>query len=269
MLESDISDGVRTRFEAMIIQSIRNAIGREKTKFLRMLGFIRNDWRSGLGEETQFWENALRYPEKHWVMQEYLDRTNPALPLQSDLQALIDSDASETIEILDVGAGPLTRIGKTSPNHQVRIVATDPLADKYDDILKSLSLEPIVRTVNVEGERLRETFAEESFDFACATNSLDHAHDPASIIRQMFAIVKQGGSVYLWHFEDSGIGERYKGLHQWNFRLANNDMLISDGRRVVRVSEILPSTALIRTRKDAFRSTPVVVCVITKAKQDR
>ena len=94
------------------LRSIRNKFRRSSTRLLRRLKVIGEDWDEALPEELQFWERALADPEKNWLASEYRERLDPDLELQSDLKALIAAAEGAVVRILDVGAGPLTRIGK-------------------------------------------------------------------------------------------------------------------------------------------------------------
>ena len=133
------------------------------------------------------------------------------------------------IRILDVGSGPLTRIGSHWPGHEVQITATDPLAEHYNKLLKNLEIPQRVPVTFAHGEKLLETFAPNSLTWPMPSNSLDHSYDPLKAIEQMLAVVKPDCHVYLWHFSNAAKHECYQGLHQWNFEMAKNDFVISDG----------------------------------------
>ena len=246
------------------LHHLRCILGREKTRLFRKLNLIPTDWKASLPEETSFWAHALENPREHWNEGEFAARVNPDLPLQDDLKALLGFVTSDIVKIIDVGAGPLTRIGKKWDGKQIQITATDPLADEYDGILKKCGIVPLVRTVKFEGETLAEHFPRESFDLAYASNSLDHAYSPIDVIRQMILLLRPGGSIYLWHFANCGITERYKGLHQWNFCRRGNDMEISDGKTGALLADYLGPDVMIRCRDDSAFDSVIVVATITK-----
>src|SRR6266516_646804 len=108
---------------------------RTRTKALRRLGFLKGDWAVGLPGELKFWESALKDPGRKWDPGEYRDRTDPDLELQAELKRLIPAAPGDKVRILDVGAGPLTRLGKRWSGREVEIVAVDPLAREYETML--------------------------------------------------------------------------------------------------------------------------------------
>jgi len=245
-----------------IYMKLRCTLGRIKTQVLRKLGFIKNDWNSSLTDEADFWRRALSDPARHWVVDEYRERTDPCLPFQQELRELLAHHTGPDVRILDVGAGPLTRLGKVWPGKTLKIVATDPLASHYDKIMQEIGLVPPIRSIAVQGERLAETFSPGSFDLAYASNSLDHALNPVDVIRQMCSLLAPQGRAYLWHFVNCGIGERYVGLHQWNFSNSNGDMRIDDGRKSFLLSvELGPSWCVDAQDDHAFGSDVVMTTI--------
>jgi len=214
-------------------RSLREA----KAIVLRRLGWLKGDWRSALSEETRFWETALRQQGRYWLPEEYQQRTDPDSELQDYLKALLPLPPNSRVRILDVGAGPLTSLGKRWEGRQVEIVTIDPLAAEYKLLLEKLAIRPPVPTTFGHGERLLEQFEENEFDLAYASNALDHSQDPLAAIEQMIAVVKPLRYVYLWHFANEGIAEAYGGLHQWNFQIQKGDFLIDDGRRALSLTK--------------------------------
>jgi SAM-dependent methyltransferase len=217
-----------------MISSLKKALSgllQTKTRVLRRWGSSSgNDWEKGLSDEVKFWAGALRDEGAKWNPAEYRERMNPDLPLQDYLRELIDAPAGATVRILDVGAGPLTRVGRKWEGRTIEITPIDPLAGEYAKIFTELALHPPVETIDGHGEKLGEQFADGFFDLAYASNALDHAYDPIAAIRQMVATVKPGSSVYLWHFANAGLHENFQGLHGWDFTERRGDMIVSDGR---------------------------------------
>src|SRR5438876_479261 len=82
-------------------------------------------------------------------------------------------------------------------------------------------------------------FGSGSFDIAYATNSLDHSADPFTIISNMVAVVRAGGVVLLRHKRNEGESARYGGLHQWNFDVINDDLLVWNDAVEVNVGSAL------------------------------
>jgi SAM-dependent methyltransferase len=132
------------------------------------------------------------------------------------------------VHILDVGAGPLTYLGKKYEGKHVNITAVDPLSDEYDRILDKYQIQPLVRTQKLAAEDLTKRFPSGTFDLVFARNCIDHAYNPKRAILQMIEVVKSGRYVLLEHRPNEAENENYSGLHQWNFSLSTNgDFLIS------------------------------------------
>jgi SAM-dependent methyltransferase len=201
-------------------------------RFVRRAGFLNVDRIEGVKDEALGWENFLKDPGRYWLLSEYQTRMNPQLELQDELKALIQAPLGSVVRILDVGAGPLTHVGKRWEGRELQLFPVDPLAEEYKAIWKRLNLRPPVFTELADGEKLLESFPKNHFDLACAHNALDHAENPLLAIQQMFAVVKPGGYVYLMHFANEGVREGYKGEHQWNFNIKHGDVTLDDGRKV-------------------------------------
>ena len=213
-----------------VLRPVPRALRELRHRVLRLAGLIGGDWDQGLPEELRFWEEALKEEGCHWIRSEYQERMDPHLELQEELKRLIPAPAGAVVRLLDVGAGPLTRLGKRWEGRTLQLYPLDPLAEEYEALLARLNLRPPVLTRTGHGERLTEEFEKNFFDLAYASNSLDHSYDPLLAIRQMFAVVKPMCYVYLWHFATVGLAEGYQGLHQWNFDIKHGDMILSDGR---------------------------------------
>jgi len=212
-----------------------------------------------LNEEVDWWEKALAEPEKNWLPTEFRERTNLELPLQDELRELISAPPNGTVRILDVGSGPLTRIGSRWPGHEVQITATDPLANQYNALLNRLQIPHRVPVTFAHAEKLLEVFPPNFFDLAYASNSLDHGYDPLKAIEQMLAVTKPGSYVYLWHFSNEGRHECYKGMHQWNFDTKRGDFVIGNGKIThALTSHFGPAIRLSCEHTRAFNSDVVI-----------
>ncbi len=201
----------------------------------------RQRWQDGLSDETRFWADWLRTRGLEWP-DDFAARMDPQLPLQTHIaEHLPDSDGPALL--LDVGAGPLTVLGKTLPDRELRITAVDPLAETYDRLLAEHAVTPLVRTEPVEAETLTRHLPADHFDLAYARNCLDHAYDPVESIVQMLRVTRPGGRVFLEHAENEGEHERYQGLHQWNFRIEADRLVVWRPEGARNVSDLVSSLA--------------------------
>jgi SAM-dependent methyltransferase len=197
-------------------------------------------WRENLPEEVAYWEDWIRTKGGKYS-DDFAFRLDPDAGLQEEIIKYVRDDSCK---ILDVGAGPFTYLGKTRNGRRVDITAVDPLADDYEAILVKHQVEPPVRTLRAEAEKLSELFAPSSFDIAYARNCLDHSSDPVRAIDQMLLVTKPGGIVYLSHRINEGQNEQYSGLHRWNFQERNGDFMItSPGRRSANITKRVKTKA--------------------------
>ena len=180
-------------------------------------------WQASIDGEVRFWKNWLatkgaQYPGSY-------DRALDAgLELQPAIAELIVAPAGATVKLLDVGAGPLTFLGRTHPTWKLELTAVDALGSQYSELLDDAGLVPPVRTQTGESERLSEQFAPNSFDLVAARNTLDHSYDPVRAISEMVACAKPGSPIVLVHHSNTAEKEKYHGMHQWNFELVDTTL---------------------------------------------
>jgi len=182
-------------------------------------------WKAGIRSEIQFWDDyfctrGLQFGD------DYRNRFDPNLALQPRLAVLLP--AQKEVHILDVGAGPLTYLGKKYKGKHINITAVDPLADEYDRMLDKYQIQPIVRTQKLAAENLRKRFPLNTYDLVIARNCIDHAYNPERAILQMIDVVKSDRYVFLEHMLNEAENMNYSGLHQWNFSMSTKgDFIIS------------------------------------------
>lgn len=245
-------------------ESFRKTIRPARIRVMRRLGLLGEEWQKGTLSEVDFWRMALADGGRAWHPELLAERLDPLKPLQEDICKTLDPSLTK-IRILDVGAGPLTNVGKTWGNRTIEIVPVDPLAEEYDGLLAEIAMNPPVRTKKAFAESLTESFEKNTFDLSYASNSLDHALDPLKAIREMLAVTKPGGHVYLWHFRNVGEQEAYADLHQWNFDIADGDMTIGNGKTSGKLSQLLGNTVTVKADLIVWRGSEVVATVIKKS----
>jgi len=177
---------------------------------------IKTVWSDNIDSEVNFWRYWFREKGGKWP-DAYLRRQDPAEPLQDYVAAHLDPSLDRPARILDVGAGPLTVLGKVWKGGAIEITATDALACEYDKLIEEFGVQPLVRTMLCDGEQIASKFPEGHFDIAHARNCLDHAYDPMEAIRQMVGVTRSGGVVLLAHNRNESVKQGAQGLHQWNF----------------------------------------------------
>jgi hypothetical protein len=192
-------------------------------------------WEHGIESELGFWRTYLATEGGDWP-DEYTSRMDPSAPVQPHLVELLPD--KELVRILDVGAGPLTDVGKVWPGHTVEVRAVDALADEYNALLQEEDVTPPVLTEQCRSEELADMFEPDTFDLVCAINTLDHSYDPMAAIGQMVTI---GRTIYLEHHTNEAEVEGYWGLHQWNFDVVDDRcMLWRPGEKHDLAEELAP-----------------------------
>ncbi|HEX4689357.1 MAG TPA: sulfotransferase [Solirubrobacteraceae bacterium] len=173
-------------------------------------------WAQEIPSEIAFWRHYLASRGDRWP-EEFVERFDPESAFVGRFAEPAARLDGPVVRLLDVGAGPLTTVGKRLPGKELIVEACDPLAPGYDALLDELGLVPPVRTVACDGEKLLERYAPESFDVTHARNAIDHAYDPFAVIAGMLAVTRAGGFVALGHETNEAVRESYVGFHQWNF----------------------------------------------------
>lgn len=221
---------------------------REKDGFHRLWTILRyryriplpqsrfSKWKGGIHCEVDYWDHFLAI--KGFENRDtYADRLNPDAPLQPRPASLIPEHARK-FSILDVGAGPLTYLGKRVSGVDLHITAVDPLADQYEQILEKHGVHPLVKTHQLAAEELASGFPANSFDLVFARNCIDHSYDPEKAILAMIAVARPGGHILLEHTPDEAERQHYYGLHQWNFSMSEaGDFLIRSRRKTVNFTQ--------------------------------
>jgi SAM-dependent methyltransferase len=203
-------------------------------------------WRTRKSSEVDFWAGWLvGAPGTEQWASDREARLNPNTEIRDPIvRAELERSPAEEISIVDVGAGPVTNLGFRYPGKRLTIVAVDPLADEYDRLLRDADLDPPIRTINVAGEALLDHFGSRRFDIAYANNSLDHSADPFTIISNMAAVVRAGGIVLLRHKRNEGESALYGGLHQWNFDVLDDSLVVWNNAAEVNVGSALEGRAV-------------------------
>ncbi|MBI5388565.1 MAG: FkbM family methyltransferase [Verrucomicrobia bacterium] len=191
-------------------------------------------WEQGIQEEVAFWDEYLQTRGNGSWEKEFAFRLQPEAPLQEHVTRWIEAAEGATVRILDVGAGPLSFLGKRWDGHTVELTAVDALGDHYAGLLRRHGVTPPVPTQRADAEELTVRFPVNHFDAVHARNCIDHSYEAPQAIDQMLAVVKPGGCVLLEHGLREGSTQNGQGFHQWDFFAADGEFIIEDraGRRV-------------------------------------
>ena len=171
----------------------------------------RDRWSKHLGSEAGWWERLIARPERFraefgWCLDPDLDVR------QDELRDAIDAVPRNDVRVLDVGAGPVTVVGRKHAGKSIRVTAVDPLADVYN---AALSVEEVA-----------DRFPPGSFDIAYCHNAIDHMPDPMAALDVMLSLVTPDGFVVVRCLPREGERNSYFGIHQWNVDLDGSELVI-------------------------------------------
>lgn len=202
---------------------------------------IKVKWEDGKDFEVDFWAKWVETKGGEWS-EDFKNRMNPDLLIEPHIENFL-SGLNE-INILDVGAGPLTVLGKKlSDGRTVTIVPVDPLADEYNDLFKKNNITPIVSTSVAEVEKLDEKFEDNTFDLVHMRNALDHSYDPLLGVKQMLKVVNKNRVVLLEHSTNEAEKAHYGAFHQWNICMKGNDLFFWNKESEINVTKELSGIA--------------------------
>ena len=154
-------------------------------------------WQNAQRHEHAFWEGyAETYARFPQILLDHLAKLRDVGEYVAG-----DLDSAEIGETLEVGVGPLGIGVLGMLGRGRRITAIDPLP-RVEIALQDAALERYVKSLRDEVEYLRleaETlpFDDDSFDFVCCHNVIDHARDPTSIVNEMYRVLKPGRNLFL------------------------------------------------------------------------
>lgn len=210
------------------------------------------NWDLELPTELKFWEGLfIKDKTSNQVfVKNFHDRiqNEPRCIFEDYVEAKCKSE----FNILDVGAGPLSQLGRiTNKPTKFNITAIDPLADKYDMMWKESGITPRIRTIKGLAEEIDQIFEANKFDFAYSRNAIDHSFDPISSIKKMVKVTKR--MIILCGHSNTGLQNKYNGLHQWNFECsAEDDLTIWNKEKRFSLKDELKEKVEIKVKGDEW-----------------
>lgn len=224
---------------------------------MRMVGMflsLVDAWNKGVQHEADWWSDALREAVATRSQDDQLFRRirgETAFEFGSYIQHV----HHDPIRVLDVGAGPVSQVGANYSGKTIEIVAVDPLAGQYAQVLTELGLSPKFPTIFGVAERLDEVFEADSFDFACCRNALDHAYDPLTGISQIIRVLRPSCVFFLSGYTNEAKNAKYVGLHQWNFEIENGALILwRPGIRIDVGEALSPELEIVRADAGSWYS---------------
>lgn len=200
---------------------IRSALRRAR----RRLGLERSP--TPFDEELGFWRTYLREHGR-----EACDRTRwkeafPS-PLLEHIE-LLRVGRPRKPRLLEVGSGPVSLMAWGVEQGLFELTAVDPLAGKYERLMRKVPCSYPVKPIEGFGEDLSALFARNTFDLAYSSNALDHTSSPRRCLEELTRMVDEGGIIYCEGFVREGAKGGWQGLHQHDL-VPENGHLVRYGR---------------------------------------
>ena len=170
--------------------------------------------------------------------------------------------------VLDVGAGPISKLGNLVNGKPIHLRACDPLALVYSALAEKAGVTPYTPTEYALSERLCDRYQHNFFDMVHMSNALDHAIYPVYGLCSMLSVCKIEGTVILNHKENEAECAEYDGLHQWNISEDSGDLICWNKEGVLNFTKILGDSVSISVerRRDHNASIATIFAKIIKKK---
>lgn len=176
-------------------------------------------WLDGLYDEIDYWNGLLSGKYRESCKLPEVANPYKRFSLEDELPDHKDG----IVKFVDVGSGVFSRCGKVTDKVKLEVLAIDPLAEVYKRLKRQYHVENGTALETGFVELLDKKFEKDTFDIVHMSNSLDHCFDAVFGIYQLLNICKVGGKVILRHHENEADRAEYKGLHQWNLSLHNEE----------------------------------------------
>ena len=185
----------------------------------------RQRWSKHLGSESGYWERLIATPDR--FREQFGWCLDPDMEVrQEELREAIEAVPRNRLGVLDVGAGPVTVVGRRWGGKTIEVTPIDPLADVYNEALKEAGIDVPVATQQLAVEDLTSRYSAGSFDIAYCHNAIDHMPDPLGALGIMLSLVAADGFVVIRCLPDEGERNSYYGIHQWNVDLDGEELVI-------------------------------------------
>lgn len=106
-------------------------------------------------------------------------------------------------------------------------IPMDPLVYYYNFLYKKWKFANDLRQDTVFGMfEYMSLFVEGKVDYVIIDNAIDHCIDPFKAVIETLKVLKTGGVLSIFTYENESVNARESGLHNWNLSLNQNDELL-------------------------------------------
>ena len=210
-------------------------------------------WLLGIPYEVAFWDAT--YANKR-VLASTLAFSHYGRELTLDgfdaAAFLLAQPHPEQAKVLDIGAGMSYMPGefivdKNGKNRSINILYIDPLANYYNEIAAKHHVE-VPKVEFGMMEYLSAFYPEHDVTMALIQNALDHSANPVKGILEALNALQIGGILYLNHHPNEAEYENYRGFHQFNICVENDELIIWNRDQRFNVNDIVKDFARVETK---------------------
>lgn len=213
---------------------------------------IASSWRRGVIDELSFWENWIDNKGGQWA-DDFENRltAKPVVKWLENLLPTSNNNEEDIIKIIDVGSGPISKIGNFIEGKNVSIYATDLLADFYNKRLALNNIKPIVPVCFSYSEFLNNVFPKNNFDLVTCNDTIDETYSPIHSLIEMVKICRIGGVIFISSKHNNAERCDYIGNHIWNIGRIKNDFILWNTTFHINISSLFKDIAeIIVTNND-------------------
>jgi SAM-dependent methyltransferase len=217
------------------------------------------DWLNGIPYEIAFWSSIYGNKKSRknlflWTQKNY-GINDKILNLEEFL-----SNKKQSI-VLDVGCGMSFRTKYLLENYDVDLQYIDPLADYFNKIaIKNKVNVPTIKFGMLE--YLSAFYPTNNISLIFIFNALDHSQNPIKGLFECFEALEIGGVIYLQHHNNEAVTESYRGFHQFNITIIDNQLIIWNKKDKYNINELFADFAEVIT--DFTGNEPTAVIKKTK-----
>lgn len=214
------------------------------------------NWVNGIPYEIAFWKGIYSNKKRIESLFRWSKYNKEIELVNFDVKKFLSQKENPTI--VDAGCGMSFCNGDKLDGKQLDVCYIDPLAPFFNKIIekKKLAL-PIITFGFIE---YLSTFISNKVSLIIVQNALDHSRNPLKGILECIESLEIGGVLYLRHFRNEAETENYRGFHQYNFSIENDDMIIWDNETKTNINAFLKDFTIIKTSTYGNE----VIAVITK-----
>ena len=204
-------------------------------------------WSDGIVYEIAFWNNVYRWKHTFQGMMNW-SKYGGIIDLEKyDANAFLTTIPNPLV--LDVGSGlsyaPGNHIERHGQLEKLDIHYIDPLAFQFNNILHTYHKQlPEIEFGMIE--YLSAFYPDHSVDMVIVQNALDHSANPIKGIYEALDTLHIQGILYLNHHPNEAVIEQYKGFHQYNICIEDDNLIIWNQSERWDINKILAPIAEVK-----------------------